>query len=73
MAALERARLRAVCTRADLAEALGVDLFTIALYENGESIPAAHAETLGAILGVAPEFVQRGDEIVREALERGYA
>jgi hypothetical protein len=32
------------CTRADLVDALGVDLFTIALYESGERIPADHAE-----------------------------
>jgi DNA-binding XRE family transcriptional regulator len=44
---LGRLRTGAGFTRADLASALDVDLFTIALYENGEPIPDDHAATLG--------------------------
>jgi ribosome-binding protein aMBF1 (putative translation factor) len=57
-------------SRADLAAALDVDLFTVARYEGCDPIPDEHAAILGQALGVAPEIVQRGDEIVREAILR---
>jgi hypothetical protein len=69
MAAFERVRGWADLSRVEAAELLGTDPFTIARYDAGARVPDDHAKALGTYAGVAPEFVQRGDEIMRAEIQ----
>jgi hypothetical protein len=55
-------------SRMELARAIDADLFTIACYESGEPIPDSHAVRFGSMFGVSPDYVQHGDELMRETL-----
>lgn len=68
---LMKLREAAGMSRADVAEAIGSDLATVALYENGRRVSDAHAAILSPLFRVRPDFIRRGDEIVPEALRRG--
>lgn len=73
MAAFERVRGWGDLSRLETAKLLGTDPFTVARYDAGAPVPDEHAETLGEHVGVSADFIQCGDEIIRELIrwERG--